>query len=110
MKYIISMLFMLLFSTQSSANYDANFKGKILSVLTYPHSKIILIRVEGQPTTHPVCSKFDYLAIDPNIDHETRQIVFARLLMAYATGETVNIGYDANDECIGARMKVYRVG
>lgn len=100
----------LLLSTLVSANYDNNFRGKVLDVLTYPYSKNILIRVEGQPSSHPVCSKFDYMAIDSNIDNEARQLVFARLLMAYASGESVNIGYDANDECVGGRIKVYRVG
>lgn len=50
------------------------------------------------------------MVIEANIDNEARQLVFSRLLMAYASGERVNIGYDSKDECSGARIKVYRVG
>jgi len=94
----------------TQANYDANFRGKVLNVLTYTEHKKILIRVEGQPTSHPVCTRFDYLVIDSGIDDQARQMVFSRLLMAYASGEVINIGYDSVDECIGGRIKVYRAG
>lgn len=79
-------------------------------MLTYPYSKQILIRVEGQPTAYPICSNFDYMVIEANIDNEARQLVFSHLLMAYASGEIINIGYDSKDECVGSRIKIYRIG
>ena len=110
MKYILSIIASLVFASNLYADYDDNFTGKVINVLTYPYSKQILIRVEGQPTTHPICTNFDCMVIEANIDNEARQLVFSRLLMAYASGERVNIGYDSKDECSGARIKVYRVG
>lgn len=110
MKYIFLIIAILCFSENSYADYDNNFTGKVISVLTYPYSKQILIRVEGQPTAHPICNNFDYMAIEANIDNEARQLVFSRLLMAYASGEIINIGYDSKDECVGSRIKIYRVG
>lgn len=87
-----------------------NFQGKILEVLTYPYAKYILIRVEGQPTSHPVCTNFDYLLVGEDSDSESRQLVYGRLLLAFARGEVINIGYDSKDECLHSKIKVYRVG
>jgi tRNA A37 threonylcarbamoyltransferase TsaD len=94
----------------ASANYDANFTGTITQVLTYTHSDEILITVSGQPTSHPICTSFDHMAIDTAIPSERRQVVLSRILLAYASGTPVNIGYDSKDECIGSRVKIYRVG
>lgn len=104
------MLTSLFWMTSVCADYDSNFKGKVLDILTYTSSPLILVRLENQPSTHPLCSQFDYLAIAPETAPEVRQIVFSRLLSAYATGEVVNIGYDGKDECVSTRIKVYRVG
>lgn len=92
------------------AGYNANFSGKITQVLTYTASAQILIRVEGQPSTHPQCTQLDFLAIDAATPDNVRQIVLSRIMMAYASGETVNIGYDKEGGCVGGRIKVYRVG
>ena len=54
------------------------------------------------------------MAIDPAIASEARKRVMARILTAYSTKETVNIGYDKeshSDSCTGGdRMRVHRVG
>ena len=95
------------------ARYTANFQGKVTSVLTYPGSTLILIRVEGMPTSHPKCTNFDLMAIDPAISSESRQLVMSRLLTAYSMKEVVNIGYDKDsnsDSCVGERLRVHRVG
>lgn len=104
------LLILVIFSSSVYPNYDANFTGKVTHVLTYPYSKLILLKVEGQPTSHPICSSFDYLAIDTDVEPESRQMVLSRLLVAYTSGETINIGYDSKDECAGNRIKIYRVG
>lgn len=108
-KLFAGVVFSLL-PTFTFANYDANFSGKITHVLTYTHSDELLIRVEGQPTSHPICKSFDFMAIDISIPAERRQVVLSRIMLAYSLGEKVNIGYDSKDECIGSRIKVYRVG
>lgn len=92
------------------AGYNANFKGKITQVLTYTYSTQILIRVEGQPSDHPECNLTDYLSVDPDISAESRQLVYSRILTAYATGEVVNIGYDKTGGCVSGRIRIYRVG
>lgn len=112
MKLIVSIFFMLV-PFMVNAKYTANFSGEIKSVLTYPGSTIILIRIEGMPTSHPKCTLTDFMAIDPSISPESRQLVMSRLLLAYSTKEKVNIGYDKDsnpDSCVGSRMRVYRVG
>ena len=107
------LLLLLIFPCIANAKYTANFSGEIKAVLTYPGSSEILIRVEGMPNSHPTCSLNDYMAIDPAISSESRQLVMSRLLLAYSTKEKVNIGYDKednSDSCVGNRMKIYRVG
>lgn len=108
-KYFV-FLVVLVISCTVRADYEKNFDGKITQVLTYTHVDEILIRVEGQPTNHPVCTLFDYMVIDKSVSVERRQVVLSRILLAYASGEIVNIGYDSKDECIEGRIKVYRIG
>ena len=100
----------LTFSELSFAGYDANFSGKITHVLTYPGSTQILIKVKGQPTSHPTCTTLDYLSIAPDISNESRSLVMSRILSAYAIGESVNIGYDKTAGCVSGRIRVHRVG
>lgn len=108
MKYLI--LFFCLFSSEAFANYNANFSGKVTNILTYTSTSQILVKVSGQPTSHPQCTNLDFLVIDSNTPDNIRQIVLSRLLLAYSTGEVVNIGYDKDGSCIGGRIKIYRVG
>lgn len=107
-KTLITLL--IVFPLFANAGYNANFSGKVTAVLTYTYSTQILIRVEGQPTTHPECTALDYLVIDPNTPDNIRQLVLSRLLTAYTTGEVVNIGYDKDSSCVNGRIKVFRVG
>lgn len=109
MKYLI-MFLCFNFTPFAWGNYDKNFTGKITHVLTYTHSDELLIKVEGQPSSHPICNQFDYMAIDTSIPNARRQIILSRILLAYTTGKPVNIGYDSKDECVGSRLKIYRVG
>ncbi|WP_104398452.1 hypothetical protein [Vibrio penaeicida] len=112
-KYII-LLVLLMVSTSSYARYTANFRGVITDVLTYPGSTLVLIKVTNMPKSHPKCTLLDFMAIDPAISSESRQLVMSRILTAYSTKETVNIGYDKeshSDSCTGGdRMRVHRVG
>jgi hypothetical protein len=110
MKKTILLGIVLTFSNLSFAGYDANFSGKITNVLTYTGSTQVLIRVEGQPTSHPTCTRLDYLAIAPDISAESRNLVMSRILSAYVTGEKVNIGYDKTGGCVSSRIRVHRVG
>ncbi len=108
MKFFTAILCFLISSAH--AGYDANFTGKVTAVLTYSYSTQILIRVAGQPTSHPTCTNFDLLAIAADVSAESRQLIMSRLMLAYATGEVVNIGYDKTGGCVDGRIRVYRVG
>lgn len=112
-KYII-LFVLLMVSASSYARYTANFRGVITDVLTYPGSTLILIKVTNMPKSHPKCTMLDYMAIDPAISSESRQLVMSRILTAYTTKETVTIGFDKeshSDSCTGgSRMHVHRVG
>jgi hypothetical protein len=110
MKKSLLLGVILTFTNLSFAGYDANFSGKITNVLTYTGSTQILIRVEGQPTTHPACTSLNYLSIASDISAESRSLVMSRILSAYVTGEKVNIGYDKTSGCVGNRIRVHRVG
>lgn len=115
MKHITTLIIALLAicSVGTSANYNANFSGKITHVLTYTSSSTILLRIESMPgsDSESTCSQFDYMQLDPNISEENKQYVFARILTAYASGEVVNIGYDKIGSCTSTgRMTIYRVG
>jgi hypothetical protein len=114
MKQYLLVVLIALFAPASYAKYTANFQGVITHVLTYPGSTLILIRVSNMPTSHPKCTNLDYMAIDPAISSESRQLVMSRILTAYSTKETVNIGYDKDsnsDSCVsGDRLRIHRVG
>ena len=110
MKKIFTFISICIFCGPLYAEYNANFRGEILEVLTYTDSTRILIKVENQPNQHPQCSKFDYLVIPSDIPAENRQIILSRILLAYASGEIVNIGYDKTGSCVGPRIRLYRVG
>ncbi len=110
MKRLIAIVLVLSVSSYSHAGYNANFVGKITKVLTYPYSNEVLIRVEGQPTSHPTCTSLDYLSIAPDVTDAARQVVISRILMAYASGEAINIGYDKEGDCVSGRIRIHRVG
>ncbi len=110
MKNIVFGFTLFVFSNSVFAGYNANFKGKVTHVLTYTYSTQILVKVEGQPSTYPECSSLDYLIIDPATSDQIREIVLSRLLVAYTTGEEVNIGYDKDSSCVNGRIKIFRVG
>ncbi|TQV77538.1 hypothetical protein FLL45_00350 [Aliikangiella marina] len=100
----------IIFSSDAFAGYNANFDGKVKRVITYTYSTQILIEVENQPTSHPECTVFGLMVIDPDTPDNIRQLVLTRLMTAYATGEVVTIGYDNKGSCVNGRMKVFRVG
>ena len=96
-------------SASALATYNANGSFVITGVLTYPESDTIYLQVSAPPT-HPVCSNA-FFALGGSIPAERRKIIMARVLLAKATGEVVNIGYDATGGCIdGGYIQVHRVG
>jgi hypothetical protein len=96
-------------SLPSHAAYNANMFGTIQAVLTYPGSTSVLFRLNNQPSTHPACNPY-YFSIGDEIDAESRSRAYARLMLAYAMGENVNIGYDNAGTCAGGWIRAYRIG
>lgn len=91
------------------AGYNANIQGVVTKVLTYTGDGRIFLRLSNQPSSHPQCST-DYFSIDASVSDSVRSQLLARLLVAYSTGEVVNIGYDSQGDCSHGRIRVYRVG
>jgi hypothetical protein len=94
----------------SNAGYDANMSGTLVSVLTYTHTDSVYFRLVNQPGAHPFCNP-NYFVIGPEVSGDRRKALLARLLTAYATGESVNVGYDStSSDCSDGYIRPYRVG
>lgn len=107
-KLIAAFVFVMVASTEAFATYDANMAGKITQILTYPDGQIY-IRLENQPTSHNGCNP-TYFSISTDYSQLGVSRMLARAMTAYTTGETINIGYSANNDCSGPYIKIYRVG
>ena len=112
MKFFMSLIvgtLALAFSLASNAAYNSNVRGVLKSVGVYTDGDYIYIRLENQPTSHPVCQS-TYFVISEEISTERRQMLLSRLLMAYATKENVNIGYDSQGNCAHGYIRLHEVG
>lgn len=68
----------------------------------------ILFKVDNMPAI-PGC-RGDLLIIPGDASMDMRHQILSRLLLAYSTKETVNIGYDGITCGPGGYILVYRVG
>lgn len=105
----IVMLLLSLFSMPLLAAYNANMQGEIQGVYVYTDADYIYIKLKNQPTSHPSCQP-SFFVIPASVPYERRQMLLSRLLTAYASKETVNIGYDATGNCANSYIQVHRVG
>src|SRR5215813_8026061 len=78
---------------EAGAVYNANLSGQIQYYWSYAEDDAIFFVLRNQPTTHPTCSP-SFFVIDGTITADRRKMMFARLSLAYALQENVNIGYD----------------
>ncbi|RZI81335.1 MAG: hypothetical protein EOP38_19640 [Rubrivivax sp.] len=107
---IRAILFTLaLVSTPAFSTYSANLAGEVSGVYTYTEGDYIFFTLKNQPSSHPGCNPA-YFSIDGSVPVDRRKIMLARLMAAYATHETVNIGYDKDGTCSEGVIRVYRVG
>ncbi len=97
------------FSSAAFASYNSNIKGELEGVYVYTDGDYIYFRFKNQPTTHASCDP-TYFVISEDIPLERRQMLLSRLLMAYASKEQVNIGYDKSGNCVHGHIRVHRVG
>lgn len=98
----------LFFTTFTQAGYDANMSGKVVSVMTYS-SGAVLFRLDNQPQSHPQC-KSTYFAIPSSTKDSITNRFLSRLLAAYSTKETINIGFDSKGDCAESWISVHRIG
>ncbi len=99
----------LLTSTTASSEYNANMTGVVQDVLTYTDGDWVLFRLVNQPASHPTCNPA-YFVLNELIPAARLDRLVARLLAAKATGESVNIGYDAAGDCANGYIRAHRVG
>lgn len=96
-------------SSSARAAYNANTSGVVISVVTYTDADYILFRLSNQPASHPSCNS-NFFAISSTVSADRRKNMLARLLLAKATGEPIDIGYDNTSDCADGYIHVYRVG
>lgn len=109
MKKILFALGLLVLSVNSWAGYNANITGKLIILAVYTDDDYIYLRTDNMPASHPVC-KTNYFVISADVPQERRQMLMSRLMMAYASKEEVNIGYDKDGNCIHGYMRAHRAG
>ncbi|SRR5258708_37964151 len=113
---ILGTVIVLLFSSASHATYNTNLIGTVAGIMTYA-SGGLLFALSNQPSTNGSCNA-QFFELDPPtyagsdvVNDAAFSRMYARLAQAYATGESVNIGYDNAGNCGGSGyIRVYRVG
>lgn len=108
LKIVLMTLSALLVPSGVRAAYNSNIQGVIASVRVYDTGRV-LIRLEIQPSAHPVCNP-NYFAIPSTLDTEIRAMLLSRALVAKASGETINLGYDNLDECAHGYIRIHTIG
>lgn len=93
----------------ASAAYDSNTSGQIEGFYVYSDSDHIYFRLKNQPTSHSGCNPA-FFVISETVPVDRRKSMLARLSLAYALGEFINIGFSGTGDCAGGYIRVYRVG
>lgn len=94
---------------EATAAYNANMRGQLEGFYIYADADYIYFRLKNQPSTHPSCDP-TYFVIPDTVPADRRKMMVARLSLAYAMQEIVNIGYDSTGECAGGYIRAHRVG
>lgn len=103
------LLCLALLSSLSFADYNANHKSELSAVVTYAAGDYIYVKLKNPPAVTS-CDK-TYFVISETVPESRRQMMLSRLLMAYASKEVVNIGYDeGSGDCIHGYVRIHRVG
>jgi hypothetical protein len=94
---------------RADAVYDSNIQGVLSGVWNYEDRDSIYFHLNNQPASHPVCNP-TYFVIPSSVPADRRYMMFTRLLLAYASGETINIGYAGTGVCAEGSIRAIRVG
>lgn len=107
MNYVI-ILVLLCFSLPSTADYNANHASEIAGIFVYTSSDDIYVQLKDKPDTG---CKNNYFIIPNDIPEARRANLLSRLMLAYATKDKINIGYDSTDaNCINGYVRIHRIG
>lgn len=113
MKKFVGLIMMMasVFSMPSaSAYYNANFAGELEGYYIYADGDFVYLRLKNQSSVPGVCNT-TYFVIPETVPADRRKMMVARLSVAFAMKETVNIGYDAEGgDCVHGYLRVHRVG
>jgi hypothetical protein len=101
--------FAVLMTTPAWGIYNANLTGTVSMVLTYDGVSPILVRLNNQPSSHPTCDP-SFFAIAADNDTKSTDRMYARLLVALATAQPTNLGYDNLGNCANGYIRIHRVG
>jgi hypothetical protein len=95
-----------------SGGYNANWTGTVTGVSTYSYNDQIVFSLNSMPSQPPGTCITTFFAIDINsTDTESRNRMYATLLSAFLTGQTISIGYDSTGaSCTGSFIQAFRVG
>lgn len=107
-EFIVCLL-ILFINTKAFAGYNSNIRGELEGVYVYTDHDAIYFRFKNQPTSHPSC-KSTYFVISGSVPQERRDQLLSRLMLALASKELVNIGYDSQGNCASGYIRVHRVG
>lgn len=107
MKYFLFLVISAI-SLNSVAGYNSNHKSELSGVFVYSGSDHIYVTLKSKPATS--CNN-TYFVIDNTVQENRRQMLLSRLLLAFASKETVNIGYDKESgDCVDGYVRIHRVG
>lgn len=94
----------------ANAAYNSNMRGELEGFYVYSDGDYIYFRLKNQPTSHGFCNPY-YFVIPETVSSDRRKAMLARLSLAFALKESVNIGYDSMGNCAhGGYIRVHRVG
>ncbi|MBW6527308.1 hypothetical protein KZ813_10695 [Sphingomonas sp. RHCKR7] len=88
-------------------SYNMNSGGQLSEVLTYTGDTTILFAFAHMPKVPNCTGRYFVIPGDQGL---ARQQELSRLLTAYATHESINIGYDGQTCGPGGYIMVHRVG
>ncbi len=108
MKNIVIITILYVMSFQVFAGYDSNLSGVVTKVLTYASGRIYIV-LENQPSSHPAC-EHKFFAIDNTLSSDIRSQMLSRALVAFASKQVLNIGYDGEGDCANGKIRIHRLG
>ena len=109
LKAMLAALLALALPTAADATYNANIYGVITRVRVYDVG-LVLITLQNQPTSTGGGCSASYFAIDPALDPDIKAMMLSRALVARASVEVINIGYDNQGSCAAGYIRVHAIG